>query len=422
MTQRRDRFAFCRSLVVCLLIANLAMARDPKTNDLRTFRFAADAVTFDTDFEGARLNDVVRKGEAEYEVVIRPENEPINNSAWYAFRITAESPKTITIYLTYQGGAHRYYPKLSVDGKNWRKVAADRYQRDGGLVTLHVDVGPKPVWISAQEMIGIPEFDAWNDRIARLPFVQESVIGHSIADRSIRQLTIGTDDPEYAVAIVGRQHPPEVTGSIALMEFVETITGPSDLAKRYRQSFETIVVPLANPDGVAAGNWRHNLDGVDLNRDWGPFRQPETRAIRDVILSYQNEETPQLTFFLDFHSTHNDVFYIQTGDESVWPSDFAQRWLEALDARTPEYKVRRQPNSGNRPLSKVWARKTMKVPAVIYEVGDTTDRALIRSVARASAEEMMRLLLDEIGTGVLPTEGEAESQRVLSPIPQTLRP
>ena len=162
-----------------------------------------------------------------------------------------------------------------------------------------------------------------------------------------------------------------------------------------RQFFETVVVPLVNPDGVAAGNWRHNLHGVDLNRDWSPFRQPETRAIRDAILKYQREETPRLAFFLDFHSTHHDVFYVQSGEEPVWSTGFSRRWLEALAERMPEYKVRQEPNAGSRPLSKVWARKTMKVPAVIYEVGDNTDRKLIRRVARTSAKQMMRLLLEE---------------------------
>jgi hypothetical protein len=38
----------------------------------------------------------------------------------------------------------------------------------------------------------------------------------------------------------------------------------------------------------------------------------------------------------------------------------------------------------------------MEVPAVIYEVGDSTDRRLIRDVARTAAEEMMRLLLEEV--------------------------
>ena len=105
---------------------------------------------------------------------------------------------------------------------------------------------------------------------------------------------------------------------------------------------------------------------------------------------------PRLVFFLDFHSTHLDVFYVQTGKTPVWPKDFSQRWLGSLAIRMPEYKVRQEPNSGTRPLSKVWARKTMEVPAVIYEVGDNTDRELIRRVARAASETMMRLLLAQI--------------------------
>lgn len=38
----------------------------------------------------------------------------------------------------------------------------------------------------------------------------------------------------------------------------------------------------------------------------------------------------------------------------------------------------------------------MEVPAVIYEVGDNTDRELIRQVARTAAEAMMRLLLAHV--------------------------
>ncbi len=157
-----------------------------------------------------------------------------------------------------------------------------------------------------------------------------------------------------------------------------------------------MVVPLVNPDGVAAGNWRHNMHGYDLNRDWGPFRQPETSAVRDEILKHQRSDKPRLVFFLDFHSTHNDVFYIEGGKEPVWPADFADRWLDAVSERLPDYKLRRETAAGSRPLSKMWVRKTLRIPAVIYEVGDNTDRAQIRRVAQAAAEEMMRLTLEEI--------------------------
>lgn len=373
-------------------VGNWSGAAEPEA----VFSFPSTGVVFDTAFDGARLNDCLLEEDGTYRIVIRPENEPINNSAWYAFRVSATIKQTLTIHLTYEGGKHRYHPKISSDGSTWKRMTADHYRRDKGKVTLQVDVGPEAVWIAGQEMIGLAELNGWIDEIADLSFVEESVIGHSVAGRPLRQMAIGTGKLEYAVAIVGRQHPPEVTGTMALMEFVETIVGASDLAEEYRHVFSTIVVPLMNPDGVAAGNWRHNLHGVDLNRDWGPFAQPETRAVRDAILPYQAEATPRLAFFLDFHSTHHDVFYVQTGKGPVWPEGLPQRWLDALAAATPEYKVRCEPNSGTRPLSKVWARRTMEVPAVIYEVGDNTDRELIRRVARNAAVAMMQLLLAEV--------------------------
>jgi hypothetical protein len=361
-----------------------------------TFAFPDSGVRFHADFDGARLDEIAADGPGRYRAVMRAENEPINNSPWYAFRVTADVPQTLTIHLTYAGGSHRYQPKISVDGANWQRLAADRVTRDKGSATLRIDTGPDGVWIAAQEMVGAGPLNDWIDQLAELPDVEVSEIGRSVGDRPIRQLTISPGDPEFAVAIIGRQHPPEITGSLALMEFVQTIVGPGQLAERFRETFETAVIPLVNPDGVAAGNWRHNLHGVDLNRDWGPFRQPETRAVRDAILQYRDEDAPRLAFFLDFHSTHHDVFYVQTGDQPVWPDRFSQRWLDTLAERLPEYRVRQEPSSADRPLSKVWARQTMQVPAVIYEVGDTTDRELIRRVARTAAQTMMRMLLAEV--------------------------
>ena len=40
-----------------------------------------------------------------------------------------------------------------------------------------------------------------------------------------------------------------------------------------------IVYPLMNPDGVDEGHWRHNTGGIDLNRDWAHYNQPETRQV-----------------------------------------------------------------------------------------------------------------------------------------------
>ena len=134
---------------------------------------------YDAGFEGARLSDCILEGDGEYRIVIRPENKPVNNSAWYAFRVSAKTPQTLIIHLTYEGGKHRYHPKISTDGITWRRLSGDRYQRKEGTtkegtVTLQVDVGPDALWIAAQEMIGLAELNAWMDRIARRPFVGEA--------------------------------------------------------------------------------------------------------------------------------------------------------------------------------------------------------------------------------------------------------
>ena len=184
-----------RSLAISLLAVSLATAGDRAAENRRVFEFAASGVTFDTDFEGARLNEIAQGTDGEYRVVIRPENEPINDSAWYAFRVSAQTPQTVTIHLNYEGGKHRYDPKVSTDGTTWRRLEADRYRRKHGSVMLRVDVGPEPVWIAAQELIGGSELNAWMDKIARLAFVEDAVIGRSVGDRPIRQLTIGTGDP-----------------------------------------------------------------------------------------------------------------------------------------------------------------------------------------------------------------------------------
>ena len=68
------------------------------------------------------------------------------------------------------------------------------------------------------------------------------------------------------------------------------------------------MIPNMNPDGVEHGFWRHNMGGIDLNRDWGPFTQPETVLVRDQLDRFVQTGSPQLSLFLDFHSTDRDVF------------------------------------------------------------------------------------------------------------------
>ena len=62
----------------------------------------------------------------------------------------------------------------------------------------------------------------------------------------------------------------------------------------------------------------------------------------------------------------------------------------------PEYYVNDEPFGLGSPVSKNWFYQTFDTPAVTYEVGDESDRALIRRLSTVAAEAMMALLLDEV--------------------------
>ncbi|UCH65834.1 MAG: hypothetical protein JSW63_01495, partial [Ignavibacterium sp.] len=85
----------------------------------RTFLFSNTGVYASNEFEGARLNDFYQVNDSVYTAVIFPENSPINNSAWYSFKLWADERQNIILNLAYNDGTHRYVPKLSYDKINW---------------------------------------------------------------------------------------------------------------------------------------------------------------------------------------------------------------------------------------------------------------------------------------------------------------
>ncbi|MEO5803892.1 MAG: M14 family zinc carboxypeptidase [Verrucomicrobiota bacterium] len=363
----------------------------------RTFVFKEAGVRFNNDFSGARLNECTQTGDSEFRILIRPENKPVNDSAWYAFQVVAKEPKTITVTLAYEGGKHRYKPKTSFDGVTWTPLTTFTENRQANEATLKLEVGTKPLTVASQEMIGVKELNSWMSDLARNTFVKKSAIGKSILKQPIQELEINeSKEPNY-IFIVGRQHPPEITGSMGLMRFTEVLAGDSELAEEYRKHFRTIVIPLMNPDGVREGHWRHNMNGVDLNRDWKHFLQPETRAVRDIFVKLSKQRNARVFLLLDFHSTQQDRFYTATDAERTFPENFTAQWLGAIQQKVPDYKLRRDPSyepNGN--TSKVWGYQQFGCPSITYELGDQIDREQLKSLTCIAAEEMMRLLVEAL--------------------------
>nr|WP_070959917.1 M14 family metallopeptidase [Hyphomonas sp. Mor2] len=352
----------------------------------------------DADFSAANMASCAITDDRTIEVFLKPEDVPINISPWYAVRLTPFQEGEVRIVLRYEEHPHRYKPKVSLDGRAWSVLPGDRVdvKAAGYRVTIKLDLDDAPMFLSAQELFTNAAHEAWIDAMARKPFIQTEQIGASIEGRPIRLMrSEASIDAPKTVMLVGRQHPPEVTGALAMASFVEEILSDSPLAEQFRAQFDLEIIPNLNPDGVEHGHWRHNMAGIDLNRDWGPFTQPETQAAKSVI---DQIEAPGLVLFLDFHSTSRNVFYTQPIGSDGTEYGFTAEWLSRARREVSDYPFDRQgAHNVNLPTSKTYIFERFGVPAITYELGDETGRTVIDQTAKIFAQEMMTLLLEQEG-------------------------
>ena len=96
-------------------------------------------------------------------------------------------------------------------------------------------------------------------------------------------------------------------------------------------------------------------------------------------------------------STISEKFAEEDKGIAIENHTLMSNWLKNLQDRLPEYHVNiiDTLSKTSSPTSDRWIQKTFNAPAVTYEVGDETNRELIKKVAESAADELMRLLLTE---------------------------
>lgn len=351
------------------------------------------------DFPAARLNTVERVNDTLIAATVVSENYPVNNSPWYAFKAWANEDQKVYVQLNYKNARHRYFPKTSADGKSWAPLeeSNNHMMESDSVFTFQIPVTEDTLWVSAQEIYDSKRVKEWSTELSKNSHVSLSSIGKSTDRRDLLFIDIdnGSKEEKDVIVIFSRQHPPEVTGFFAMQAYVKGILG-SDRAEEFLEQFRILVYPLLNPDGVDMGHWRHNAGGIDLNRDWAYYRQPETRAIADHVVKTVAESGGKMMLGLDFHSTYNDVFYTQDKEKQPTPTTpwFREQWFENLEAELEGYKVNEKPLGLASPVTKGWFFTQFAAEGMTYEIGDKTPRDLIVKIGQITAESMIDILLD----------------------------
>ncbi len=362
----------------------------------QTYALKKVGVYASNEFDGARLNGFELKNDSTAILIINPENQPINKSAYYAFKVWSDNPKTF--YFTFQypeGHQHRYIPKINKEN-NWKIIDSMDFSEKNKIVTIRLDLDKSPTTISAQEIQSTQHVKEWYTDIAKgkEDLIRISSIGQSLKGRNLPVLDIykGAKKKKDLIVLMTRQHPPEVTGYYAFQEFLTTIIENTELSKRFFEKYRILAFPMMNPDGVDLGHWRHNCGGVDTNRDWSMYHQPEVKQTVQFITKTLKKDKTRIVLGLDFHSTYEDVFYTNKIREKTTFPSFIDDWFKALEEKIPNYKVNEKSGNSTKPVSKGWFLYGHNAVGITYEIGDNTPQSQIKLIGKTSAQEMMKIL------------------------------
>lgn len=377
--------------ILVLLTGFVASAGSATETRVTDTHCELQGITIEYDFPAAKVDGCYLNDKGAIVIQTAPEDEPINPSPWYAFRISAAEPQQVNIAIEALGrGMARYNPKASTDLQSWRDI---EHVKENDIIYFSLAVGPTPYYVAGQEIFANRDYIRWLTSISELSGGTLFNLGQSAQQRPLPALVKQTQGNTEWLVLIGRQHPPELTGAMALRAFVAEVFSGSALSKQFLARYNVLLAPNLNPDGVALGNWRHSTGGGDLNRDWFDRTQPETTAVHNYLQAIVNSGE-QLVYGVDFHSTWHNIYYTIPADYLEHESNFSAEWLQRLAAAVPYEVEEKAGTSPGRGIFKQYMADVYGIHSVTYEVGDETDRNEIAVTAQAAAKVLMQYMLE----------------------------
>ena len=308
------------------------------------------AASIHTDFEGGQLGKVEQVSANHFRVAVKGEadQDGRNRQAnWYYFRVDGASTTEMTFDVVNLPGEYNYQPNrgaitkdtppvISYDGEHWEHVRNVEYDPKEPKLVLHIQPTGKRFWIAHCPPYTNATLARLRQEAAKSPDFREEVIGKTAGGRNLVLWTIthGASAGKKTIWLMFRQHSWESGSSWAGEGAVRTLL--ADTALREKAVWK--ILPLCDPDGVARGGVRFNVNGYDLNRNWdvsNPVKMPEITAQREAVRKWLSAGN-HIDFFLSLHNT-------ETGEYLEGPPDdgghgkfkaLATRVFQTLESET----------------------------------------------------------------------------------------
>lgn len=244
---------------------------------------------------------------------------------WYYFLMKGVKDKPLILNIINSEARRPFY---SYDNKNFTRFSKEESPDESKLIKIFRQ---DSVYISYFIPYTTQRLNKKIEEWSRKSYVKVSSIGKSYEGRDMQLLTISDNFNENEnannigveitkhkngsniksntsikkkVYIHGRVHTSESPASWHLEKMIDMITDTTEYSRSLRDNIDFYILPFANPDGVANGLSRSNLQGINLEVDHAmldSLTAPEVKNIRAFLIDNTSKGKP-FDLFLNMHS------------------------------------------------------------------------------------------------------------------------
>jgi murein tripeptide amidase MpaA len=354
------------------------------------------AVTVTTSFEGGNLGRVEQVAPNHLRCAVKGQADQAGRNRqanWYYFRLDGLPKGEFQIDFTdlvgeynFRPGSHAVTrntrPVFSYDDRTWTHFSDQQASWDEKEVRLTIRFKPErgTMWIAHTAPYTKRELGRLLD--TRHPYLRQESIGKTFRGRDFPLLTItDTSVPETAKKVVwlmARQHGWETGTSWVADGAVRFLLSSDPEALKLRRSTVFKILSMFDPDGVAEGAVRFNVNGYDNNRNWDTVDaklMPEIAAAKNAMLGWL-DAGHRIDIFLALHNTESTDYVegpVTAGGPAVKAvaEDLVKRLRETTsfyDPRSPRDSMGRSPIDKGRMTVNQDLFAERKVPAFLMEL------------------------------------------------------
>lgn len=263
------------------------------------------------------------------ELALRPDSAA-DIKQWFSFKARVERGVPVEYRIvnageaTYHGTWDAYRALASYDMERWFRIGTTF---DGRAVTMKHTPERRVVHYSYFAAYPLARQEALLAEAVGSRRARVTTIGKSLEQRPIDVVEVGkVGGPKRKIWIITRQHAGETQGSWFMEGLLRRLLDEHDgLSEVLLDKAELYLVPNMNPDGSARGNFRTNVAGRDLNREW---MAPSAQASPEIVCTRDTIHATGVDLFLDIHGEESAPCAFAIGCDGNPRCSARQRGLE----------------------------------------------------------------------------------------------